>query len=149
MSSYAADFQDETGAVRLSGTLDFTDPDNQPAGVNQPFQPTAGDVVTIVEDAAGDPVYQYDDDASSHDFTGGVSVSGQLGASGVLSLGDVTAQGGTLDGAALGPTIPYVTVQSGPPSTYQTPLVFDSTAVSGGLYAWDGSAYQQVGGPLA
>lgn len=53
-----------------------------------------------------------------------------------------------IDAASLGPTIPYVTVQVGAPSTYQTPLVFDSTVVTGGLYGWDGAAYQQIGGPL-
>ena len=40
----------------------------------------------------------------------------------------------------------YVTVQTmAPAGPFQTPLVFDSTASTGGLYAWDGSAYQQVG----
>jgi hypothetical protein len=48
-----------------------------------------------------------------------------------------------------GAIIQWVTVQDAPPTTYLTPLVFDTTAVTGGLYAWDGSAYQQVGGPLA
>ena len=56
---------------------------------------------------------------------------------------------GQIDAAALGPTIPYVTVQTGAPAgPYQTPLVFDTTAVTGGLYGWDGSAYQKIGGPL-
>lgn len=40
----------------------------------------------------------------------------------------------------------YVTVQAmAPAGPFQTPLVFDSTATTGGLYAWDGSAYQKVG----
>lgn len=54
-----------------------------------------------------------------------------------------------VDAGSLGPTIPYVTLQAGAPAgPYQTPLVFDTTLVTGGLYGWDGSAYQQVGGPL-
>lgn len=43
----------------------------------------------------------------------------------------------------------YVTVQSAPPTGYQTPLVYDNTAVTGGLYAWDGAAYQQVSNVVA
>ena len=43
-------------------------------------------------------------------------------------------------------SVAYVTVQTmAPAGPFQTPLVFDSTASTGGLYAWDGSAYQQVG----
>lgn len=38
----------------------------------------------------------------------------------------------------------YVTDQAAPPTTYTTPLVLDHTATTGGLYAWDGSAYVQV-----
>lgn len=77
---------------------------------------------------------------------------------GVPAFSVLTAAGGTVafDGGGLlltnavpDHTFVWVTVQSGAPSTYLTPLVFDSTAVSGGLYAWDGTAYQQVGGPLA
>jgi hypothetical protein len=42
----------------------------------------------------------------------------------------------------------WVTVQTGAPSTFSTPFVFDDTPTTGGLYGWDGSAYQQIGGPL-
>lgn len=56
---------------------------------------------------------------------------------------------GQVDAASLGPTIPYVTLQAGAPAgPYQTPLVFDTTAVTGGAYGWDGAAYQKIGGPL-
>jgi hypothetical protein len=41
-----------------------------------------------------------------------------------------------------------VTDAAAPPVAYVTPLVFDHTAVTGGLYAWDGAAYVQVGGPI-
>lgn len=46
------------------------------------------------------------------------------------------------DGATLEQV--FVTVVGSPPSTFVAPLVFDSTAVTGGLYIWDGSAYQKV-----
>jgi hypothetical protein len=39
----------------------------------------------------------------------------------------------------------YVTVVSDAPTTYVTPLVFDDTMTTGGLYAWDGTAYVLVG----
>ncbi len=38
-----------------------------------------------------------------------------------------------------------VTDVAAPPSTFVTPLVFDHTGTTGGLYAWTGSAYIQVG----
>lgn len=43
------------------------------------------------------------------------------------------------------PSAAYVTVVAAPPTTYVSPLMFDSTASTGGLYAWTGSAYQKVG----
>ena len=39
----------------------------------------------------------------------------------------------------------YVTVVHAAPTTYVSPLMFDDTATTGGLYAWTGSAYQKVG----
>lgn len=90
------------------------------------------------------------------DNTGGIdgaqSLGIQLGPAGEFTWqfnadGSMTAPG-SFDAASLGPTIPYVTVQTGVPTTYQTPQVYDNTAVTGGLYAWDGAAYQKVG-PLA
>lgn len=52
--------------------------------------------------------------------------------------------------ATLGPSLVYVTVQDTPPgSDFVSPLVEDTTSVSGGLYAWDGSAYQKVAGALS
>lgn len=41
---------------------------------------------------------------------------------------------------------PVVVVQTGAPTDYLAPLVYDDTAVTGGLYAWNGSAYVKVGG---
>lgn len=66
------------------------------------------------------------------------------GAGGVTAGGGVDATGGTVDASALGSTIPYVTVGNTPPTTYQTPLVQDTTAITGGVYAWDGAAYQKI-----
>ena len=42
-------------------------------------------------------------------------------------------------------TSSIVTVVTAPPSAYVGPLVFDTTATTGGLYAWTGSAYEKVG----
>lgn len=45
-----------------------------------------------------------------------------------------------------GASIQWVTVQASPPGAdYITPLVQDTTPVTGGTYAWDGSAYQKIG----
>ena len=47
------------------------------------------------------------------------------------------------DGTLLNSVI--VTVQTGAPGgSYVTPLIYDNTAVTGGLYAWDGGTYQKV-----
>ena len=44
------------------------------------------------------------------------------------------------------PATAYVTSGSAPPgASFVTPLVFDDTASTGGLYAWDGTQYIQVG----
>lgn len=43
------------------------------------------------------------------------------------------------------PGATFLTVGSAAPTTFVTFLVFDDTATSGGLYAWDGSAYRKVG----
>ncbi len=41
-----------------------------------------------------------------------------------------------------------VTVQTGTPvgGSLSTPLVYDNTAVTGGLYAWTGADYTKIGG---
>lgn len=75
--------------------------------------------------------------AYTADPEGGATVALDAGGLDIANAGDV-------DGATLGPTFAYVTVQAAPPTTYLTPLVQDTTAVSGGVYAWDGSAYQKI-----
>lgn len=86
---------------------------------------------------------------STYEFdTGGVErLIGTLKVRGGAT-GDVPTQAadGTLDqGAQLGHTLSYLTVAAAAPTTYLTPIYYDSTAVTGGLYAWDGAAYQKIG----
>lgn len=52
----------------------------------------------------------------------------------------------TITLAKLSASLPYVLVQTGVPSTFTSPLVYDNTVVSGGLYGWAGSAYSKIGG---
>lgn len=40
--------------------------------------------------------------------------------------------------------VAIVTDAAAAPTTFVTPFVFDHTATTGGLYAWDGSAYIKV-----
>lgn len=73
-----------------------------------------------------------------------------------LGLGTLATQSGTFSGTssgtntgdqALGAAGPLVTVRtaasvpSGAPSGTELPIAFDTTAVSGGLYCWSGSAW--------
>lgn len=51
---------------------------------------------------------------------------------------------GTVDGTALGATFAYATVQAGAPSTYVTPIVVDTTAVTGATYAWNSEQYVKI-----
>lgn len=48
--------------------------------------------------------------------------------------------------ASLSGKLVYVTVQTGAPTSYETPLVYDNTPATGGLYGWNGSAYEKIGG---
>lgn len=43
-------------------------------------------------------------------------------------------------------TFAYLKVQTGVPTVLTSPLVYDNTAVTGGLYAWDGAAYVKIAG---
>jgi hypothetical protein len=52
---------------------------------------------------------------------------------------------GSVTLASLSTSLAWVKVQTGVPSTYTNPLVYDNTAVSGGLYGWDGAAYRKIG----
>ena len=54
---------------------------------------------------------------------------------------------GSFNASSLGPRPHYVTVIHAPPdpaSTYVTPLLFDDTGTTGGVWAWTGAVYQQV-----
>lgn len=57
---------------------------------------------------------------------------------GTLTFKSATAQ-------PIGSGTVWVTVIHAAPTTFVTPLMFDDTATTGGLYAWDGTAYQKVG----
>lgn len=122
---------DNGGVVRLEGEADFTDPANIPGGGSPaaPFKSGAGVDVPVLEDSSGNQLILGGDDSGgaklqSADTTHWI----EIGNAGVVILG-----------------LDTVTVQVGPPAgPYQTPLVYDSTAVTGGCYAWDGTAYQQV-----
>lgn len=43
-------------------------------------------------------------------------------------------------------TLAYLKVQTGAPTVLTSPLVYDDTAVTGGLYAWSGVAYVKIAG---
>lgn len=139
-TDYPIEITTDDGIVSTTGKANFTDPGNQPApagpgGGTAPFQPAHNGKVTVIEDFAGDDVLDYDDDAGS------LTVGRETGTSlNVL---------GQIDGQALGPTIAYVTVgTSDPGADYVTPLVVNTTAVTGGSFAWDGSAYQRISAAL-
>ncbi len=59
-----------------------------------------------------------------------------------------TAVNGLTAGVASGSAATtYLTVRTGAPTTtFITPVVYDDTAVTGGLYVWAGAAYVKVAG---
>ena len=123
---------------------------NSPAvgGITVTGTPTAGQVLTATDGSDAD---WQDVPGTSLEVTDGSTAVNPATELDFTSGAVVTDGGGGVAQIAisLGPTIPYVTVQTGAPAgPYQTPLVFDTTAVTGGLYGWDGSAYQKIGGPL-
>jgi hypothetical protein len=59
----------------------------------------------------------------------------------VPSAGSVTL-------AKMAASFPYLGLVAAPPTVFVKPFMFDTTAVSGGLYGWDGAAYRPCGGPL-
>jgi len=52
---------------------------------------------------------------------------------------------GSVTLASLSHSLAWVKIQTGVPSTYTNPFVYDNTPVSGGLYGWDGAAYRKIG----
>ena len=71
-----------------------------------------------------------------------VLLAGVDGSGNVQYLKVTTSGALSLDNSA----VAFVTVQTGVPGgTFVTPLVYDNTAVSGGLYGWTGSAYSKIG----
>lgn len=115
-------------------------PSEKPAGAPQPFQPAAGQFVTVIEDSAGNPILQFDDLTPRTDFTDLVNLSGgailktstfnRLNASG-NDPGDIIFNGnaGLVDNIApavdptdaptLGQTSPLFTITAGALPTQQ------------------------------
>ena len=100
----------------------------------------------MVDSPDGDPSLGFDADAAKIDSF----YTWDFGNQSAVNINVLSAN--EVDTTGLSERIQMVAVQAGAPDpidTYAgTPLVFDSTAVTGGLYGWDGSQYQQVGGPL-
>lgn len=139
-TDYPIEIDDVGGGVRIGGIANFTDPDNQPAS-GPPFPAAAtGFTSFFVDSPDGDPISGFDADANTFQVLYPTAIDGALS----TSAGQAITAGGEVDGAGLGPTIPYVTVQAAAPTTYLTPIVVDTTAVTGATYAWDGSAYQKI-----
>lgn len=116
--------------------IEFTDPDNQPG--QPPFSAAETGTSVLWKDSPdGDPILAFDADIAKIESF----YSWDFGGQDAENIGTLTAN-------AYGPGA-FLTTGTGAPSVYASPLYFDDTAVSGGLYAWDGSAYVQVGGPLA
>lgn len=146
MADYPAIIVDENGDQTAGNTISFTDPDNQPGLVAvPPFHADPTGVTAIMVDSPdGDPVIDFDADASQIDSF----YNWDFGSKALTGITSITAVG-EVDAGGLGAGITYVTSQSGPPDPLGTylsvPLVYDSTAVTGGLYAWDGTAYVKIG----
>lgn len=102
--------------------------------------------ITVV-DANGDTVFQASENAgvvstpTSDSGRPAFSAGNGNGATQAFDAGGLE-----IDNALLGAAIPYVTVQAAAPTTYLTPIVVDTTAVTGATYAWDGAAYQKIAG---
>lgn len=147
MAQSPAKWFDPNGLERLNGTLDgdfgglptgWTEDDSDPASVN-----THGGALA------------FDDDGNVTATAAGYFSQPGAGHPAFSAFGDSGATV-ALDGDGLllsnvvpDETIAYASTAAAAPTTFTTPIYYDSTAVSGGLYAWDGSAYIQIGGLIA
>lgn len=120
-NDYPGEIINANGDVTEGITLRFLDSANQPSGplpLSIPDTNTATPIVNV-----GDTPF--------------FSLNG--------ATGDATFLG-VVQAGGLGGSIIYVTESASPPGAdYQTPLYYDSTAVTGGLYAWTGGAYLKIG----
>ena len=78
--------------------------------------------------------------STSHGIVSGAAASGDL--TGTYPSPTVGAAKITL--AKMVGTFAYLLVQTGAPTTLTSPLVYDNTAVTGGLYGWSGTAYVKI-----
>lgn len=134
----------EGQAAGAGVTLQFTDSDDQPGGgaATPPFHaaPT-GATAIMVDSPDGDPILAFDADTPAIDAfydldMGGSQISNVSNLS-CNSLNSAGFQGGQ-----------FVSSQAGAPDpigTYiGTPFVYDTTAVTGGCYGWDGTEYVKI-----
>lgn len=84
MASYPAEFSDETGAVRLAGSINFPDPDNQP-------QP--GDVFTGWTSDAADPADVSTSGGNLDLSTGSLTGAGELSTASTAFKANATGVG--------------------------------------------------------
>lgn len=147
-TDYPIEITDPDGSVRIAGLADFTDPDNQPVGPTgptPPFKPDAGDALPIAELADGTPAMSIDDDDGHVVMNLALDFSGKkgLGLAEPSSASDA-ANKEYVDGSWQ-PAYAWVVVQAGAPGAdFVSPILVDTTAVSGATYGWDGSAYQKI-----
>jgi hypothetical protein len=146
-----ATWLDQTGRERLVGFLsgDFG---GLPTGWTQAGDPadvdSNGGGLTLGDlEVDGDALF----DGSTVTSNADVTVNGDFntGASSTATFGADATVTGELDAGSLGASPAYVHAAAAAPTTYVTPIYYDSTAVTGGLYAWNGSAYVQIGNLIA
>ncbi len=171
---YPAEFTDAEGTVRLSGEIDFTDAQNQPGGGIPQGGPLTADLLTdnfaiigapglgsavggsvsvtpASANTGGTATVAGGCDSNFAKFGAFVQCDGATNADdGKLSVrtaGGVGVAGQALvtDGAGF---VVYggVQIAAGVPMGAPTGLPFavDTTAVSGGLYVWNGAAWVKV-----
>lgn len=80
-------------------------------------------------------------DSADQPVAGGATVGGDL----TGTLPNPTVAAGKITLAKMATAFPYGLVAHAPPTTFTSPLVYDDTAVTGGLYVWTGAAYSKVG----